>query len=1139
MEESIPSIEGPGSVIGNYRIIESIGEGGFGTVYRAEQTVPVQRHVALKIIKLGMDTKQVVARFEAERQAMAMMSHPSIAKVHDAGVTSTGRPYFVMELVPGLPLTEFADQEALSTDERLELFRNVCLAVQHAHQKGILHRDLKPSNVLVAQVDGAPLPKVIDFGIAKALEKPLTDSSLATGEFQVIGTPEYMPPEQAAGRDVDTRADVYALGVLLYELLTGTLPFKLEGTGIHELGDLLRHIREVTPAKPSSRVSGLGEKLPDVARFRRTPPTGLIKGLRGDLDWIVMKALEKDRDRRYATATELAEDIAHHLAHEPVHAGPPSNAYRVRKFVCRHRVFVFAFSAVAAALLAAAGALVWGFVRVSDERDLAREAQTGEKEAREEVELALEETDRARNEEAAARIAEAAARVEAEESLEESDAVTTFLEEMLASLDPRRDGRGVTVRELLDRSAGQVATDFASKPRIRSRIARTIGAAYRNLGLLDESEPHLESALAIARVTFEPDDRQLVHAASQLSRLRVKQMRLDECEPLILECVAALERTHGPSKELAQLLNNLGHLYTLCGRTEEAEERLQESLEMMTAAVGEEHEKTISVLVNLSVLYGDLDRYVERDELAEQIFESRLRDLGPEHYDTLLARSNRIEGLRARGRHEEALEENRAILDVRRRVLGDDHPGTIDSMGNLAWDLSVVGRYAESEELYREVIAVRRRDLGERHPELGETLRALGLVLWHAGRNDEAEPVLEEALDILAGELGSTHPETLDARNVLGIVHYTLGRYEKALSSWRALHERYLAVGEEESSSSLIARQNIAMVLADLGRFDEAEAGYLEVLEAFRELQGPEAKMVQFTLNNLAILYMDTGRLDEAEAMNEELLEIRERRLGSENPYTLGTWNNLAIVYTMQGRYEEAVTLHEELLERRVEALGPAHADVADSMVGLAQNLASLGRDEDAVDLYREAIDMQVESLGSGAPEVLVNRYLLASTLLELGEPEEAEQLLIESLDRQSALLGEDHPDTLDTAGTLAELYTETDRLEEARPLFETMLESRRRAARAPGAPATAMWACAALLLACESNELGDSEEALELALAADERTGHSVPRYLGTLARAYAATGDSKRAAEAARAAIDRLPESAPFRKELEPLLR
>ena len=631
MEESIPSIEGPGTVIGNYRILESIGEGGFGTVYRAEQTVPVQRHVALKIIKLGMDTKQVVARFEAERQAMAMMSHPSIAKVHDAGVTSTGRPYFVMELVPGVPLTEFADEQGLSTDERLELFRNVCLAVQHAHQKGILHRDLKPSNVLVAQVDGAPLPKVIDFGVAKAMEKPLTDSSLATGEFQVIGTPEYMPPEQSAGRDVDTRADVYALGVLLYELLTGTLPFKLEGTGIHELGDLLRHIREITPAKPSSRVSGLGERLPVVARSRRTPPTALIKGLRGDLDWIVMKALEKDRDRRYAAATELAEDIAHHLAHEPVHAGPPSNSYRVRKFVRRHRVFVFASSAVAAALLAAAGALVWSLVRVSDERDLAREAQTREKEAREEVELALEETDQAREEEAAARIAEAAARVEAEESLEESDAVTTFLEEMLASLDPRRDGRGVTVRELLDRSAGQVATDFASKPRIHSRIARTIGAAYRNLGFLDESEPHLESAVAIARATFEPDDRQLVHAASQLSRLRVKQMRLDECESLILECVAALERTHGPSKELAQLLNNLGHLYTLCGRTEEAEEKLQESLEMMTAAVGEEHERTISVLENLSVLCGDLDRHAERAELAERIFESRLRLLGPEH----------------------------------------------------------------------------------------------------------------------------------------------------------------------------------------------------------------------------------------------------------------------------------------------------------------------------------------------------------------------------------------------------------------------------------------------------------------------------------------------------------------------------
>jgi serine/threonine protein kinase len=335
----VPLTEVPGTIIGRYKLLEMIGEGGMAVVYMAEQTEPIRRKVALKIIKLGMDTKTVIARFEAERQALAMMDHPNIAKVLDAGATETGRPYFVMELVHGVSITEYCDANSLSTKERLELFIQVCNAVQHAHQKGIIHRDIKPSNVMVTHHDGKPIPKVIDFGIAKATNQRLTEKTLFTRYAHLIGTPAYMSPEQAelSDLDIDTRTDIYSLGVLLYELLTGTTPFSEEE--LREAGyiEMQRVIREQEPTKPSTKLGTLGDTLTDIAKHRGCTPDLLRKTLRGDLDWIVMKSLEKDRARRYETPNSLASDILRHLEHEPVLARGPSATYRVERFLRRHR----------------------------------------------------------------------------------------------------------------------------------------------------------------------------------------------------------------------------------------------------------------------------------------------------------------------------------------------------------------------------------------------------------------------------------------------------------------------------------------------------------------------------------------------------------------------------------------------------------------------------------------------------------------------------------------------------------------------------------------------------------------------------------------------------------------------------------
>src|SRR5215831_16128156 len=348
-----PSSESPGALIGPYKLIEQIGEGGMGTVWMAQQTQPVKRLVALKLIKAGMDSKQVIARFEAERQALALMDHANIARVLDGGTTSAGRPYFVMDLVKGVPITRYCDDHRLTPRQRLELFLPVCRAVQHAHQKGIIHRDLKPSNVLVAHEDGQPVPKVIDFGVAKAAGQPLTERTLVTGLGTVVGTPEYMSPEQAEINqlDIDTRSDIYSLGVLLYELLAGSPPFsrkELEKAGMLEM---LRVIREEEPSKPSTKLC-TAEGLPTLAANRATDPAKLTKLVRGELDWIVMKALEKDRNRRYETPNGFALDILRYLADEPVLAGPPSAAYRLKKFVKRNKGPVVAAGLVLLALVA-------------------------------------------------------------------------------------------------------------------------------------------------------------------------------------------------------------------------------------------------------------------------------------------------------------------------------------------------------------------------------------------------------------------------------------------------------------------------------------------------------------------------------------------------------------------------------------------------------------------------------------------------------------------------------------------------------------------------------------------------------------------------------------------------------------------
>jgi len=456
--------EKPGDRIGRYKLLQQIGEGGCGVVYMAEQEEPVRRRVALKIIKPGMDTKNVIARFEAERQALALMDHQSICHVFDAGATESGRPYFVMELVKGVKITDYCDRHSLSIDARLELFIQVCDAIQHAHQKGIIHRDIKPSNILVtAGRDGKPAPKVIDFGIAKAITgHQLTDKTIFTAYEMLIGTPAYMSPEQAALAitDVDTRTDIYSLGVLLYELLTGTTPFDTRELLKAGFDEVRRVIRDEEPVRPSTRLTAMtAADLMRVSKHHGAEGTKLIHEMRGDLDWIVMKALEKDRTRRYATANGLGMDIQRHLSGEPVLACPPSRLYRFRKLVSRHKLEFAAFGIVLVTLVAGLGITTWS---LANEKRAHREASR---------------------------------------EATRSKQVANFLNDMLRRGDPflpnGQIGAGQMLRNMLDKAAKRVGTELTNQPAVQAELKMTIGKVYAQLGLLERAETIFQEALTL------------------------------------------------------------------------------------------------------------------------------------------------------------------------------------------------------------------------------------------------------------------------------------------------------------------------------------------------------------------------------------------------------------------------------------------------------------------------------------------------------------------------------------------------------------------------------------------------------------------------------------------------------------------
>jgi serine/threonine protein kinase/tetratricopeptide (TPR) repeat protein len=704
------SRETAGSVIGRYKLLQKIGEGGMGVVYLAEQEEPVRRRVALKIIKLGMDTRQVVARFEAERQALALMDHPNIARVLDGGATETGRPYFVMELVQGVPITEFCDQNHLSVEGRLKLFVPVCQAIQSAHQKGIVHRDLKPSNILVSlNPEGAGFPRIIDFGVAKAISQKLTEKTLFTAHGMMVGTPAYMSPEQAelSNLDVDTRADIYSLGALLYELLVGSPPFpeqRLRSAGYNEMQ---RIILEEQPVKPSTRLSTLqGEQRSIVARNRGASELTLGRAFPGDLDWIVMKCLEKDRARRYETANGLARDLERQLNHEPVLARPPSRLYEFQRTVRRHWV---GFAAVAAVLVALAGG----------------------------VGVSTLEAVRARRAEGLAK-----------QRLADAETISRFLTDVFESPDPARS-RTITVAESLAAAGRKLESDLSTQPERRAELEATLGRTYQGMGLYQEAVPLQEKVRDHDLAAYGPEDRNTLGAMLSLATSYYHLGRGDEALKLREQALAVLRRQKGPADpHTVGAMSDLGLSYAAAGRQAEALKLMEEALALSRKMNGPEHRDTLAAMNNLAATYPAVGRWPEAQKLLEEALPLFRKVEGPEHPDTLAAMITLGALYQGPGHWPQAMKLLEEALPLCRKVKGPEHPDTQHAMFNLSTSYLEAGRMDEGIKLREDLLVIRRKTYGPQHPGTLNTMWRLAESYCSVGRGREAITLVQQLCEL-------------------------------------------------------------------------------------------------------------------------------------------------------------------------------------------------------------------------------------------------------------------------------------------------------------------------------------------------------------------------------------------------------
>jgi eukaryotic-like serine/threonine-protein kinase len=1013
-----------GTVIaGRYKLLEQIGEGGMGTVWVAEQREPVKRQVALKLVKPGMDSKSVLARFEAERQALALMDHQNIAKVLDGGATEQGRPFFVMELVKGMPLTEYCDARRMSVRERLELFVPICQAVQHAYQKGIMHRDLKPSNILVTEHDGRPIPKVIDFGLAKALSEAtiLTERTLHTAFGTVVGTPLYMAPEQVAvnALDVDTRTDVYSLGVILYELLTGTTPLEKQRFKEAAWDEIRRVIREEEPPRPSMRLSDSHDSLPSISAQRHSEPAALTRIVRGELDWIVMKALEKDRNRRYETANGFSMDVQRYLAGEVVQACPPSTVYRFKKFVRRNKATVIAASLVVLALVAGVVGTTIGMLQARTARAAEAQRAEGEREAK-----VLAETNFALA----------------------VNSVKQFLVHVTEDKDLKEAGL-YHLRKKLVTSAIPFFETIVAQKSDDPRLQASRGTAFLQLTIMHQSVGDYEAALQDSEATrdifakLHADDPNAVQYRHGLANglhnraLSLQQLgKREEAEADYRQAISIMEKLVAESpgedqrKDLAHGYSDLGLLLQRIGKRREAEAVLRQKLTVFEELAHDFPGKPEYLLSQASALnalglhFIELSKFEEGEKALRRsiaLYKNIAKSFPKlatdwEEAGPLL---NLSVMFYSQGKFQEAQEPIRQAVETQEK-LSSQYPASPAVRDRLSHFLSQQGilfaqqgKHHEAEAAFRRALGIRER-LAEQFPKLpeyqqrvSETLMSLGNSLTDLRKFGEAEAVILRALEYYE-RLVREHPDNLEHAVSLGGMYCNLGAmkadagkpevalglFDKAIDQLEKVlaKEPRLNQAKEFLGNSVGHKAN---ALNLLGRRAEVVDYRERHFALFKELYGPAHHVTLQIMWSLIQNYDAVKKFDEALRLRRQMLDVRRQALGPDHAETLGAISNVACGHENLGDHREAIKLRQQVLALMKEKI-PNDDYTLKTMCALAGSYDAVGRPADAKNLRDEAIAFVRRRLSSGDPSALSSALDTAKSFIDGGRDAEAIALI-------------------------------------------------------------------------------------------------------------------------------------------------
>jgi serine/threonine protein kinase len=1023
-----------GTVIaGKYTLVELIGEGGMGSVWRAKQTEPVKRFVAVKLIKAGMDSRQVLARFEAERQALALMDHANIAKVLDGGLHEH-RPFFVMELVKGVPITDFCDARKLTPKERLELFVPVCQAIQHAHHKGIIHRDIKPSNVLIALYDDKPVVKVIDFGVAKATGGTLTEHTIDTGLGVVVGTPQYMSPEQATfnNLDIDTRTDVYALGVLLYELLTGSPPFARKELQKAGLLEILRVVREEEPPRPSAKLS-TADALPTLSANRGTEPKKLTGLLRNELDWIVMKALEKDRVRRYETANGFAADVLRYLGGEAVLAHPPSTAYRLKKFAKRYKGQVVAVSVVLFALVAGIVGTTLGLVEAKKQEAEAKHQEGLALEAAEEERQAkLREAERAEGErqaklrEAERAEGEKAAKLEAQKNLQQAETNLAFakkgndiLGSVFTGLNPNKNFATVgelsqTLKDNLQKAVQELEGSAIGDSLTVAQMQNTLGLSLLGLGGASQAIILFEKARATRSANLGPDHPDTLMSMNNLAQGYQDAGKLDLALPLYKETLKLWKTKLGPDHPYTLgTMNNLASGYREAGKLDLALPLMKESFKLFKAKLGPDHPETLNSMNTLATGYhvaGKLDLALP---LMKETLELQRAKLGPDHSDTLTTMHNLAEGYLVAGELDLALPLMKESFKLFKAKLGPDHPSTLKSMGTLATGYHAAGKLDLALPLMEETLKLQRVKLGPDHPDTLVSMNSLALGYKAAGKLDLALPLYKETLKLMRVKLGPDHPDTLQSMHNLAWGYRAVGKLDLALP----LLEVTLKLRKDKLGPDHPDTLNTMNILASgyyaAGKLDLALPLMKETLKLMRVKLGPDHPDTLLCMHNLACGYRAVGKLDRALPLMEETLKRQRAKLRPDHPDTLLSMTNLAVMYKNAGRVGEALPLLEE-------AFQTAKGNPTLGWVGLAllDAYGKAGKTAEAAKLVTELLADVRKQNPKDNPQLAEMLAQFSLSLLQANAFADAEPLLRECL----TIREKTQPDDWSTFNTMSTL---------------------------------------------------------------------------------------------------------------------